>query len=122
MPRVKYQRELRKQYQEFADAKIKMPELLAARTKIEEKVRLPRADAIDYAKRIQVALDAIHDEYFKEKDEGELAGGAVRGLYEFADEPLSAGLAERVAAAKGLGKRAVSELLADAREGLHIRE
>lgn len=122
MPRVKYQQELRKQYQELADGTIKVPELLKARAKIEDDIRLPRTDAEAYADRIQRALDTIGKTYFKEKNLGELAAGAVQGLYEYAHEPLPTKLGDRLNDAKSLKKGQITELLADARQSLHRRE
>ena len=122
MPRVKYQQALRKEYQKLADAEIKVPEFLKARAKIEEDIRLTREDAADYAERVYVAIDRINKNYFREKNPGDLASGAVEGLYQFADEPIPAALATRLAAAKGLKSAGINELLADAREALHRRE
>lgn len=122
MPRVKYQRELRKQYQMLTDGVLKVPDFLKERAKIADEIRLPREDAEGYAGRIQRALDTIDTNYFKETNAGELASGAVRGLYQHADEPIPAGLAARLIKAKGLQKKQITDLLADARQGLHRRE
>jgi C-terminal peptidase prc len=122
MPHVKYQQELRKRYQDLADGKIKVPDFIRARNQIEQDIRLPREDAVEYARRIQAAFAKINSTYFRQKDLGELAGGAVEGLYQFSDEPLPADLARRVAAAKGLTNAEITDLLADARQGLHRRE
>lgn len=127
MPRVKYQQELRKQYQKLADGAIKVPEFLKARKKIEEDARLTREEANDYAGRIIVALNTISKSYFKETSAGELAGGAVVGLFQFADEPLPPDLSERVSKARGRknlreAQAELTELLADARYTLHRRE
>ena len=122
MPRVKYQQELRKQYQKLADGAIKVPEFLKARAKIEEDIRLPRDEASDYATRIQRALDSIERSYFKNTNAGELAGGAVKGLYQFAEEPIPADLANRLVKTKNLTTVQIAELLADARQDLRRRE
>jgi C-terminal peptidase prc len=122
MPKVKYQQELRKQYQKLADGTIKVVEFLKARKSIDDSVRMSREEANEYASRIMVALNTINKSYFKETNAGDLAGGCVTGLYQFAEEPMPAGLAERVAEAKGLKKTEIAELLSDARLGLHRRE
>ena len=122
MPTVKYQQELRKEYQKLADGSIKVPEFIKARAKIESDIKLPRKEALDYANRVEKALDKIDKSYFKQKDLGELAGGAVKGLYEFVNEPIPSDLSDRVANPKGLTKAEIVALLADARQSLHRRE
>ncbi|MSQ93481.1 MAG: S41 family peptidase [Gemmataceae bacterium] len=122
MPLVKYQQELRKSYQKFADGSVTHADFLKDRERIFDANRLTREDAGDYARRIQGALDIVSKNYVKEMDAGELAGGAVRGLYQSADEPIPSDLADRLAAAKGLNLADILELLTDARERLHRRE
>ncbi len=122
MPRVKYQQALRKEYQKLADGSVRVPDFLKDRARIEDESRLPRADADEYAKGIQAAFASIAKTYFREKNPGELAAGGIEGLYQFADEPIPADLAARLASAKELKKNQITELLADARENLHRRE
>jgi carboxyl-terminal processing protease len=122
MPRVKYQQALRKEYQKLADGSVKVPDFLKERDRIEDETRLPRGEAEQYAKGIQAAFVTMGERYFREKNFGELAAGGIEGLYQFADEPIPADLAARLATAGTLKKPQITELLADARQALHRRE
>ncbi len=122
MPLVKYQQELRKAYQKFTDGSLSPADLTKERERILEDSLLAREDATEFAKRIQRAIDVITTSYVKALNAGELAGGAVRGLYQTADEPIPTDLADRIAAAKELKRAEILELLTDAREGLRRRE
>ncbi|MBI2808929.1 MAG: S41 family peptidase [Planctomycetes bacterium] len=122
MPLVKYQQELRKHYQKLADGALDVPDFLKVRAQIVEESKLARADALAYANRMHRALDLVTKTYFRRLDEGDLAAGAVRALYDAAHEPIPTDLAERLNGAKGLSPNQIVTLLADARESLRNRE
>jgi C-terminal peptidase prc len=122
MPAVKYQQELRKAYQKLADSVITADEFLKNRDKIIADSRLTKVDAQNYATRVGRAIDMVQRTYFRDIDSGDLAGAAVRGLFENVNEPVPADLAGRLLNVKGIGSNQITSLLADAREYLGRRE
>jgi carboxyl-terminal processing protease len=122
MPKLKYQQELRKAYQQLVDGAMTSADFNRRREAILEETKLPVTEATAYSKTVMSAIDVIDSLYFKDLKVGEMAGWAVKELYREAEEPLPAELAARVDKAKDLSESDAAELLSDARQQLGRRE
>jgi C-terminal peptidase prc len=122
MPKLKYQQDLRKAYQQLVDATITSTEFNKRRDTILEETKLPATEAAAYAKTVMGAIDVIDSLYFKDLKVGEMAGWAVKELYREAEQPLPPELAARVEKSKDLSAGEAADLLSDARQQLGRRE
>jgi C-terminal peptidase prc len=122
MPRLEWQRSLRKEYQHLADGSLSAEAFARNRDTILAARKMERRDALSYAGKVAEAAKIIHDSYVKEVNVGELVAGAVRGLYRRAEEDLPPSLAGRLAGARDLKEADLTQLLADARLQLGKRE
>ncbi len=122
MPKLKWQQELRKAYQELADSKTTPEELLAARKTLKEGLKLPAAEANTYATKVTDWIGKLSDEYIRPVTAGELTAAAIKGMYSRAEETLPADLADALKQPKDLSAARRSELLTEARMRLGKRE
>jgi C-terminal peptidase prc len=122
MPRLEAQRSLRKAYQELVDGKLGVDKFTARRDKILAERKLKRSAAEAYAKTIIEVTDRIKTRYVKDVNRGELVAWALRGLYRKVDEKIPQDIQERLAKVRKMDESQLTELLADAREGLGKRE
>lgn len=122
MPKLEGQRKLRQEYQKLADGASTPDQFREKRDALVEGMKVDRAYANRFAKKVMDAVHNIRQNYVKEVNEGELVGWAIRGLYRRLDEKLPADLSERLGKVKELKKSQLQDLLADAREKLGKRE
>ncbi len=122
MPKLKWQQELRKAYQNLADGKAKWDEVDIIRKSLRASLVLPREEAETYASKVTAWVSEISSRYIKPVSPGELTAAAIRGLYQRADEPLPADLEEALQSPKDLTRERRLELLAEARLRLGRRE
>ena len=121
MPKLKWSQELRKDYQKLADGGT-VADLETARKELLEGLKLPAADAADFAKKVLPAVLKLSDEYIKPMSHGELLALAVRGIYAEADETIPADIADAIKTPKDITDERGRELLAEARLRLGKRE
>jgi C-terminal peptidase prc len=122
MPKLKWQQDLRKAYQELADGKTTPDKVLATRKTLKDGLKLPDAEAADYASKVSAWTIELRDRYIKPVTTGELAAAAIRGMFTRAEETLPADLGDAIKDPKGLTRDREKELLADARLRLGKRE
>lgn len=122
MPRLKWQQSLRKAYQNLADGKAMLDEVLIIRKSLREGLKLPPEEASEYAKKVESWIRELSARYIKAISSGELAAAAIKGLYSRAEEPLPADLEEAIKKPKELTRDRQNELLTDARLRLGRRE
>ncbi|MCI0702527.1 MAG: S41 family peptidase [Planctomycetia bacterium] len=121
MPKLKWSQSLRKEYQKLADGG-SVDALQAARKVLLEGLKLPEADAEDFAKKVQPAIFELAAKYIKPLSRGELTAIAIRGLFTEADEPLPADIADALKTPKDLTDAKQKELLIACRVRLGKRE
>jgi C-terminal peptidase prc len=121
MPKLKWQQELRKDYQKLADGGT-VADLETARKTLLEGLKLPPSEADEFVKRVWPAIDELNRKYIRPVSKGELAAFAIRGLFTEADEPLPADIADAIKTPKELTEARGKELLAAARTWLGKRE
>ncbi len=122
MPKLNWQQALRKEYQKLADGGGTVADLEAARRDLIASRKLAQADAETFVKQVTPAIRILAANYIKPVPKGELAAFAIKGLYQVADEPLPADLADALKDAKALGEEKYGELLLEARLRLGKRE
>ncbi|MCS7020544.1 MAG: S41 family peptidase [Gemmataceae bacterium] len=122
MPRLKWQQELRKAYQNLVDGKARWDEVELIRKSLKASLILPREEAESYAHKVTAWVQEISSRYIKPVSPGELTAAAIRGLYNRAEEPLPADLEEALKNAKELRREQRLELLTEARLRLGRRE
>lgn len=123
MPRLKWQQELRKAYQNLADGKAKWDEVELIRKSLKASLVLPRDEAETYARKVTAWVQELSSRYIKPVTPGELTAAAIRGLYQRAEEQLPADLDEALKNPKDLTDRERRlELLTEARLRLGRRE
>ncbi len=122
MPRLEAQRKLRKEYQALIDGKIDLDKFVSQRKSIIDSTKLKRGDAVDFADKIMDAINTVTHGYVKKLDSHDLVVWAIRGLYRHVDEKIPDKIEARLKNINDLGKDELTELLADARQGLGKRE
>lgn len=122
MPRLKADQELRKLYQQVADGKLGVEDMLAARTKNLDARKLPAEDAKVFAKRVLEGLQIVHGGYVKEQNLGEMVGWIVKGMYKRLEEKIPDDIKSQVDGLKDAKKSKLTELLADVRTRFGQRE
>jgi C-terminal peptidase prc len=122
MPKLRWQRSLRKEYQQLAEGSLTVEKFSENRERILADAKLDRADALSYAGKVTNGVKVIHDSYVREVNLGDMVAWSVRGLYRWVDESVPPQLAERLAGARELREAELTELLADARAYLGKRE
>jgi C-terminal peptidase prc len=121
MPKLNWQQALRKEYQKLADGGT-VAALETARKDLIAARKLLQADAETYVKQVLPAIRMLAANYIKPVPRGELAALAIKGLYQVADEPLPADIADAIKNPKDLSEEKYSELLTEARVRLGKRE
>lgn len=121
MPKLKWQQELRKDYQKLADGGT-VDALETARKTLLEGLKLPAADAESFVKQVMPAIAELNAKYIRPVTRGELAAIALRGLFHEADEPLPADIGDAIKTPRDLTDARIRELLAEARTRLGKRE
>lgn len=121
MPKLKWQQALRQAYQKLADGGA-VADLEATRKELAAGRKIAPTDAETYVKQVVPALSVLAAEYIKPLSRGELAALALKGLYQEADEPLPADLADAIKNPKALTEGKFTELLLEARTRLGKRE
>ncbi len=122
MPRLKWQQELRKAYQNLADGKAQWDEVELIRKSLQASLVLPREEAQSYANKVAAFVQEISGRYIKPVSPGELTAAAIRGLYQRAEETLPSDLEEALKNPKDLSRERRLELLTEARLRLGRRE
>src|SRR5262249_19521577 len=122
IPKLEYQRTLRKAFQNLADGQISPEEFLKDRAKILAKTKLNREDARDYAVAVLEATRILKKGYVKEVNQGQLVAWAVDGLYKRLGEKVPTEFNDRLGRAKKLRELELLRLLTDVREALGKRE
>jgi C-terminal peptidase prc len=122
MPKLKAQRDLRKEYQALVDGKEPADKFLQNRSKILDGMKLSHKTARDFAETILDGIDIVKKNYVKETNKGQLVEWAVRGLYRALDEPIPEDVTKKLAGVKTMKERELRELLTDVRERLGKRE
>jgi len=122
MPRLKWQQELRKAYQNLADGKARWDEVDLIRQSLKASLVLPREEAERYANKVSAFVQEISGRYIKPVSPGELTAAAIRGLYARAEETLPADLDEALKNPRELSRERRLELLTEARLRLGRRE
>lgn len=121
MPKLNWQQALRKEYQKLADGGT-VADLDAARKALLAGRKLDRAGAESFVNQVRPAIRILAAQYIKPLPKGELAAIALKGLYQVADEPLPADIADAIKDAKNLSEEKYGELLLEARTRLGKRE
>ncbi|MCE9567232.1 MAG: S41 family peptidase [Planctomycetes bacterium] len=122
MPRLKWQQDLRKAYQNLADGKVTVDEALTTRKTLRDSLKLPAEDAAAYAKKVEDWTSELSARYIKPFTTGELTAAAIKGMYSRAEEPLPVDLEDALKKPKELSREQQDELLMDARMRLGRRE
>jgi C-terminal peptidase prc len=122
MPKLKWQQELRKAYQNLADGKAMVDEVELVRKNLKEGLKLPAEDAATYADKVNEWTRELSARYIKPVTSGELAAAAIKGMYTRAEEQLPVDLEDALKNPKELTRERQTELLADARKRLGKRE
>ncbi|MCS6977066.1 MAG: S41 family peptidase [Gemmatales bacterium] len=122
MPRFETQRQLRKAYQNFADGKIDLDELLKERQAYLSTLTLPRKTAEEFAENVLRVAKITQDGYVKPVELKKLVSEAVKGLYRFTNTKLPPELAERMEKLSNSDQAGLKKFLADAREHLGNRD
>jgi C-terminal peptidase prc len=122
MPRLKGRQELRKAYQSLADGKTSLEEFETSRDKILTGMKMPRVEAVAYAKKVMEVAQIIRDDYVKVVNEGEMVGWAIRGLYRQIEEKIPDAIEAKLKDVKEMREGPLAVLLADARQALGNRE
>ncbi len=122
MPRLKAQRELRKDYQKLADRALSPADFLKARAKVLAGTKLAGAVADKFADNVIGATRIVLSDYYKEENQGELVAQAIRKLYKFLEEKAPEAIDARLAKVKTMNEDDLRQLLIDARTALGERE
>ncbi|HVS36413.1 MAG TPA: S41 family peptidase, partial [Gemmataceae bacterium] len=122
MPRLKAQRELRKDYQKLVDGDLSPVDFAKARAKVLDETKLAGSVADKFAGKVIDASRIILADYYKEENQGELVSQAIHKLYKYLEEKVPDAIEERVAKAKTMKESELRQLLIDARSALGERE
>jgi C-terminal peptidase prc len=122
MPRLKKRQELRKAYQQFVDGKLALEAFETKREGILDSMKMRWGDALTFGKKVMEATEMVKDTYIKEVNQGEMIAWAVQGLYQYAEEPVPEAVEAKLKNAKKLRAFDLTRLVAEARQGLGLRE
>src|SRR5205823_5025474 len=100
-----------------------------ARQKVLDQMKLARADAESFARKVMVTTKTLGEGYVKAINPGEMVGYAVRGLYRLLNEEMPQEIRDQLgnvkdpfATVKKMKEPELRKLLADVRERLGKRE
>lgn len=122
MPKLKAQQELRKAYQQLADAKITAEEFDKTRAKLVASMKLPKDDAASFTETMLIGAETIKLKYVKPVDTGTLTAGSIKWLFRRLDEPLPKEIEAKIKEPKKLTDDDQKELFMAARLALGKRE
>jgi C-terminal peptidase prc len=122
MPKLKFQQELRRAYQQFVDGSLDADGFARKRDEIIASTRLRKQDAASYAKKIVHATEILRDGYVKEIHQGDLVAWGIKGLFRQIDEPLPSDFRERLDKARQLSESDLYDLLVEVRQKLGKRD
>ncbi len=122
MPKLKAQRNLRKEYQALVDGKQSVEQFLDKRTGILDSSKLSKSMAHDFAEKVIDATKVIKEDYVKDVNQGQMIDWAIRGLYREVEEKVPADVAKKLADTKALSEKDLLALLMDVRLRLGKRE
>jgi len=122
MPRFETQRDLRKKYQDFAEGKLSLDDLLRERQAYLSALKVPRQAAEQFADNILRVAQIARDGYVKPVELNKMVAEAVKGLYRATNTKLPKELADRIEALKSDDEKGLKKFLADARENLGNRD
>ncbi len=122
MPKLKSPQELRKRFQDLADAKI-TPEVFAAEAKsIKAKQVLDTDDAEAFATKVLRAVTLVDEKYVKKTVPADLTIASIRGLYRRLEEGLTEDLEAKLKDSKDWKSSDMKDVLKAARMQLGVRE
>ncbi len=122
MPRLTYQRNLRKDYQALVDGTIDQETFETRRDAILEGTRLRDADAAQYAKKVIEASELVKENYVKEINQGDLVAAGIKGLYRRIEEKAPPEIEAKLKTVKKMNEEELTKLLSDVRLQLGKRE
>ncbi|MBY0522965.1 MAG: S41 family peptidase [Gemmataceae bacterium] len=124
MPKLLAFQELRKSYQKLVDGALSLDDFNKARVKVQDDMKLKRSDAVSFASKVMQGLTTLRENYFKELNQGEMVGWAVKGLYKRLELKVPPELKEKLETEKlkAMKKEDLLALLSDVRERLGKRE
>jgi C-terminal peptidase prc len=122
MPLLKKRQDLRKAYQELVDGKLTLEKFEEKRDDVLASMKLKRADALAFARKVMEAAELIKEDYVREVNPGQMVVWAVRGLYDYLEEKIPPAVQAKLKNAPTMGTAGLMMLLADARQALGRRE
>ena len=122
MPKLKSPQELRKRFQDVADAKI-TPEVFATEyLAIKAKQVLPADDADEFSVKVLKAITLVEDKYVKKTAMSDLTVAAIRGIYRRLEVELPKEVETTLKDAKEWKSSDMKAALKEARLKLGVRE
>ncbi len=122
MPKLKAMQDLRKKYQELADGTLTTPDFDTAAAAIKKGMVLDIESAERFTKKVMSAATLVADKYVKPTEKADLVASAVKGMFRRLEEPLPAGLEERLKGSAKWKKADMEEALTETRLTLGARE
>ena len=122
MPKLEALKALRKQYQALTDDRLTADRFDAEFKKIKAALKLSSDDAEKFARTVFKAVDLVSRRYVKPLNIGDLTAGAIKGMYERLEVPLSDNLQVELKDPKSLSRSKLERLLVEARLQLGKRE
>jgi C-terminal peptidase prc len=122
MPKLDFQKELRKLYEQLVDDKLKADDFLAKHDKVIDGAKADRSAAGNYAHKVVQIADMMKADYYKDVNAGELVATGIRKFYHALEEKVPDELEARLKKAKDLDDDGMETLLVDARVALGKRE
>jgi C-terminal peptidase prc len=122
MPKLKAYQDLRRQYQELVDGKVKIEDFTKNRDQLLAAMKLRASNARIYANKVMQATEIIKENYVKEVSQSQLVVDAIRGLYRHLDEKLPDDISAALGKASKMTESQLTKLLTDVRERLGQRE
>ena len=122
MPRFETQRNYRKEYQKLADGTITPEQFQKIRRDYLAALKVSRADAENFAKRVLEVAGIAEQGYVKAVKLPDLVVAAIKGVYRRIDEKIPAEIQARLDKAKELDEDGLTTLLIDVRMRLGNRD
>jgi len=122
MPKLEALKSLRKHYQALTDDQITPDQFDTERKKIQSALKLTSDEAEKFSRTVFKAIDLVARRYVKPLNIGDLAAGAIKGMYERLEVPLSEDLQAELKEPKSLSRSKLERLLVEARLQLGKRE
>ncbi|GIW80354.1 MAG: hypothetical protein KatS3mg105_2161 [Gemmatales bacterium] len=122
MPKLKYQRDLRRTYQDLVAGRITARQLEQKREAILNTQKIPPSVARNFADKVLEATEEIVSNYLKELDQGQMIEWAIRGLYERIDERVPEDIETYLKHCKDYDKNDLRNLLIFVRRTLGNRD